>query len=159
MIISEQGFAEVEQRLFDKDYEADGTSWEAKTAQLFAYDGNDSTVFIARYGDVYELLDAKNSVKALAKLPDTGIVLITHGWASPVSKEDDEFADLKPSKHPQRRRVRLTIAHGNENCISKLRFSDEPNDVLTETGGEGSLKEACATLIDKVSKQQKKAGK
>jgi len=94
-------------------------------------------------GDVYELLSDRESVTALVQY-DT-VLVATCGWAAPVG--DDNNTDLPPSLHPKRRRVRLACVLNDDGVASVLRFSDMPDETITDEGlGVGSLAEALDNL-------------
>lgn len=108
-------------------------------------DGALRITFLAEHGDVYELLDAPTS--AIARMFDAAVVL-TCGWAAPVSDDDanSEFSG-PPSEHPSRRRVRLVVAVGDDGVGSVLRFADAPDEVICDPGAaRGSLADAVTNL-------------
>jgi hypothetical protein len=61
------------------------------------------------------------------------IALETGGWAAPL----DEVSDaVRPSEHPQRRRIHHTcVVFGNGSDVSVLRYDDEPPIVLHDGVG------------------------
>jgi hypothetical protein len=59
------------------------------------------------------------------------IALETSGWAAPLN--DDGSVPVRPSRHPERRRVRhTTLIHGAGHDISVLRYDDEAEPVVLE---------------------------
>jgi hypothetical protein len=61
-------------------------------------------------GDVYELLEDVENASKLTTY--SGFAVSTCGWAAPL-KENGEENDVAPSKHPERKRVRLlTLCKG-----------------------------------------------
>ena len=104
--------------------------------------------FLAEHGDVYELLDAPSS--AIARMFDAAVVL-TCGWAAPIDRDEspvsEDESEVPPSKHPQRRRVRLVVSVCDNGVASVLRFADTPDDIVTDAGSaRGSLADAVNNL-------------
>ena len=122
---------------------------EAKTAGLYSVTG-ETTELVAEHGDVYELLDNSDSAK-IAKVSDF-IAVITCVWASPITKNDDGDDDddhLAPSQHPERRRVRLLVLASKNGVASVLRFSDKPDEIVSDSGNaRGSLADAVSSLYE-----------
>lgn len=134
---------EVEQRLNDTQI-----GYETKQALLYSVTQYGEYTVEATHGDVYELLESDDSV-AVAKASDF-IALVTCGWASPITDDDDE--EVAPSQHPKRRRVRLFVLASRQGVASVLRFSDEPDSIVTDEGqATGSLADAVHTLFAKAS--------
>ena len=113
-------------------------------------DGDNKIVKIREHGDVYELLDNSDSAK-IAKVSDF-IAVLTCGWASPITKNDDGDDDddhLAPSQHPERRRVRLLVLASKNGVASVLRFSDKPDEIVSDSGNaRGSLADAVSSLYE-----------
>ena len=75
--------------------------------------------------------------------------LVVTGWCAPLPQEtrnetDDEVAHrhhgLRPSEHPQRQRVRVSVAVTEEGIASVMRQSNEPHMVRdVPTRGAGDL--------------------
>jgi hypothetical protein len=135
---------EVEQSLNDTKL-----GYEISQAQLYSVTKYGEYAIAGTHGDVYELLESDDSV-AVANASDF-IALVTCGWASPITDDDDE--EVAPSKHPQRRRVRLFVLASRQSVASVLRFSDEPDSVVTDEGqARGSLADAVHNLFAKARK-------
>jgi len=99
------------------------------------------------HGDVYELLESEASME-LAKRSEY-VAIVTCGWAAPI-REDDDDEEVAPSQHPARRRVRLVVLASRSSVSSVLRFSDTPDEVVTDAGkATGSLADAIHQLISK----------
>ena len=99
-------------------------------------------------GDVYDLIESKASLE-LAKRSDF-IAIVTCGWAAPLSKDtnDDDDDKVAPSQHPLRRRVRLVVLASRSSVSSVLRFSDTPDETVTDEGkATGSLADAILKLM------------
>ena len=99
-------------------------------------------------GDVYDLIESKASVE-LARRSDF-IAIVTCGWAAPLSNNtnDDDDDKVAPSQHPQRRRVRLVVLASRSSVASVLRFSDTPDETVTDEGkATGSLADAILKLM------------
>jgi len=112
-------------------------------AVTFAFT-NDGIRILTRDGDAYEALEmvADKHLKEW----ELGIGIITTGWASPVGADGNP--DGVPSEHPLRRRVRLvSCVDKAKRMASSLRFADEPNDLITDESGQGSLANALTTAI------------
>jgi len=94
--------------------------------------------------DVYDLL-ADDYTLNITKNSEY-IAVLTCGWASPIVDDDDE--QVAPSQHPQRRRVRLMVLASRNGVASVLRFSDKPNETVTDNGkARGSLADAVLKLF------------
>lgn len=133
--------------------------YDNKRAVLFAIVSslNDTVTLteITSNGDVYELLNDKASVKALADYDK--VLVATCGWAAPVDDGDDENSELPPSVHPKRRRVRLACVLSDEGVASVLRFSDTPDETVTDEGNaKGSLADALEKLRKKARRKKQK---
>ena len=99
-------------------------------------------------GDVYDLLSDEYTL-SVAKNSEY-IAVLTCGWASPIDPDKDENDDdqVAPSQHPQRRRVRLMVLASRNGVASVLRFSDSPNETVTDDGNaRGSLADAVLKLF------------
>ena len=99
-------------------------------------------------GDVYDLIESKASLE-LAKRSDF-IAIVTCGWAAPLSKDtnDDDDDKVAPSQHPLRRRVRRVVLASRSSVASVLRFSDTPDETVTDEGkATGSLADAILKLM------------
>jgi hypothetical protein len=100
------------------------------------------------HGDVYELLESEASLE-LAKRSEY-VAIVTCGWAAPIREGDDDDDAVAPSQHPARRRVRLVVLASRTSVSSVLRFSDTPDEVVTDAGkASGSLADAIHQLISK----------
>ena len=101
------------------DPDPDATADPHAAARLFglvvldregAATGDDGSVrFVAvAEGEAYELV---RTVAPLAMRHHEALALVTEGWAAPLPPTGDEDADpspIRPSRHPARRRVRVT---------------------------------------------------
>ena len=120
-------------------------STEIKTAGLYSVRG-EVTELVAEHGDVYEMLDAPEAT-LVARLSDA-VVVRTSGWASPIADDDDPEAGVRPSEHPQRRRVRLLVVAKAGETASALRFTDDwANPIFDEGQATGSLADAVQSLF------------
>jgi len=129
--------------------------YNEKRAILFAVLSSPNQIItlkeITKNGDVYELLQDKRSVRALAEHDQ--VLVATCGWAAPVNETDDD--EIAPSIHPARRRVRLSCFLCDDGVASVLRFSDTPNEIITDEGkARGSLADALNTLRKKAKRQK-----
>ena len=116
-------------------------------------EGKTVIVKVGEHGDVYELLESSDSSK-IAKVSDF-VAVLTCGWASPITKKDDSDDDdddnhLAPSQHPERRRVRLVVLASKSGVASVLRFSDKPDEIVSDSGNaRGSLADAVSSLYQR----------
>lgn len=130
--------------------EIDRSEVKAKAYGLTINDGTFTAKMIREDEDVYELIDHINDDKILANTSFDYFTLITHGWAAPLNKNGE--VDGAPSKHPERRRVRLIVAvkpEADNDVASILQFSDEPDDLIFDYGtATGSLADAVLSLFE-----------
>jgi len=97
-------------------------------------------------GDVYDLLDDEFSTQ-VARNSDL-IALATSGWAAPITKGQSVDDMTAPSKHPERRRVRLVVTANRTSKASVLRFSDNPDEIVTDDDqAKGTLADAVQDLF------------
>jgi hypothetical protein len=126
---------------------------DQKTAKLIAVFGtneleitSDDLAQVAEHGDVYDLLESEIA-RSTAQFADA-IVLVTCGWASPRTNDDDADNEIAPSQHPERRRVRLVVTATREHTASVIRFSDDWDNPITDEGqARGSLADAVRDLF------------
>ncbi|MCU1396045.1 MAG: hypothetical protein JWM34_4473 [Ilumatobacteraceae bacterium] len=81
--------------------------------------------FIGEARDVYSLLTGSFAI--LARSFDAAAV-VTGGWAAPML--DDGTMTHRPSRHPQRRRVRAVAVVADDGVASVIRFEDDPTEVI-----------------------------
>ena len=116
-------------------------------AELWAIINEGETPTITKVGahaDVYDLLDSAETTE-VAKVADC-IAVLTCGWASPISNDED--TQLPPSQHPERRRVRLVVVANPNGVASVLRFQDDPENPITDDGNAtGSLNDAVRSVF------------
>ena len=119
-----------------------------KRALFFAVNETDegvALVLASEHGDVYELIDNDDS-RAVAQVSDY-IAVMTCGWASPIARGDDD-EQVAPSQHPERRRVRLMVFANKDGFASVMRFSDTPDETITDDGqARGALADAIMGLF------------
>jgi hypothetical protein len=87
------------------------------------------------------------------------ISFATNGWAAPVAKDDDdEYSDLAPSQHPEKRRVRLLSSAKIHNQVgSSILFSDDIDSPVYDYGdARGTMATAIIELMDKAKEFQVK---
>jgi hypothetical protein len=110
-------------------------AWAIRPASLGTLTGHEAT--LARTdADVYNLVESmKARYVTKAGHPDAlaGVVLVTWGWAAPLDEARPEHEQAAPSKHPQRRRVRLMAAVTQAGqSASRLDFFDVTSGTMTE---------------------------
>jgi hypothetical protein len=88
--------------------------------------------------DPYELVSHVVS----ASVYNEGL-LVAHGWAAPLPDVDDGVA---PSKHPERRRVRLMVHVCNEVITCAARIAGEP--LIVANKPSGALYEAIKVQLE-----------
>lgn len=97
-------------------------------------------------GDVYDLLSDEYTLSVTKN--SEYIAVLTCGWASPIDHDNDDDEQVAPSQHPLRRRVRLMVLASRNGVASVLRFSDSPNETVTDNGkARGSLADAVLKLF------------
>jgi hypothetical protein len=97
---------------------------------------------ISSNADIYDLIDNLSDFSNASSFDYLSI--ITWGWAAPLDSDGD--IDGAPSKHPQKRRVKLIISGSNieKGLIgSVINFSDDPDEPIYDYGdATGSLNDA-----------------
>ena len=123
----------VEKNLNDKR----GLGFTMEDACLYGVDTDGLVVLCDRGSDIYELLEGHDVADYLTVY--SHIAVATTGWAAP----NDEDNDTPPSERADRRRVRLVVTADKSGMASVLRFSDEPERIITDEGKAlGSLADA-----------------
>ena len=121
------------------------TATEIGTARLYAVNADGSVDKVAEMEDIYDLLG--NPLSALIAQQVGTIAVETCGWASPVG-DDGEFDGVPPSRHPERRRVHLTVVASANETASALRFSDDWFEPIFDYGdAHGALADAVQSLF------------
>jgi hypothetical protein len=108
--------------------------------------------------DIYDMLDTDND-ELLSQINNYDMIsFATNGWAAPVAKDDDEYSDLPPSQHPQKRRVRLlSSANIHDQVGSSILFSDDIDSPVYDYGdARGTMATAIIELMDKAKDLQVK---
>jgi hypothetical protein len=121
---------------------------EAKAYGLTTSNGQLVAKLINSHGDIYDLIQGMYDDRIVDNSNFDYIAFITHGWAAPLN-EDGEV-DGAPSKHPQKRRVRLTIGI-DVNTVqigSALKFSDEDEIIIDMGQATGMLNDAIVSLFE-----------
>jgi hypothetical protein len=120
-------------------------SVDKSKAGLYSVRG-EVTQLVGEHGDVYEMLDSVEA-QAVALMSDA-VVVHTNGWASPIADDGDEYEGVRPSEHPQRRRVRLLVVAKAGETASVIRFTDDwENPIFDEGQARGSLADAVQSLF------------
>ena len=100
------------------------------------------TSFIDENRDAYELV--MGSAGIVARSFDAA-ALVTAGWAAPML--DDGSMTHRPSRHPQRRRVRAVAVIDDAGIASLLRFEDDPDHVIARVErGVGDMVDALEAM-------------
>lgn len=89
--------------------------------------------FVAEDVDVYRLIDGPAGV--IARSFDAAAV-VSSGWAAPT-----QDGQIPPSRHPERRRLRVVAVVSDAGVRSVTRFADSPSApvVMTERGAGGVI--------------------
>ena len=121
--------------------------FDTANAVVFVLGHDDTRTVITEYPDVYVALDTVGTEvarvdQAIAGNPLLGtraLGVLTCGWAAPIGSDE-----TPPSRHPERRRVRLTAIATTDLVIgSALVFQDAPEEPIFDDGSaSGSLRDA-----------------
>jgi hypothetical protein len=76
----------------------------------------------------------------------SGFAVSTVGWAAPINNSDDD--EIAPSKHPERKRVRLTTLCHRGQMGSSIRFKGEKDVTYDQGNARGSLANAMRDMYD-----------
>jgi len=115
---------------------------------VIVVDTGDDFITLTEVGDIYDGL--ADLVLSGDKYPTAkGLAIITTGWAAPLGANGEVQGE--PSKHPERRRVRLTAYVSCEGILSAIAFSDEEEVIYDDNGGTGTLAVALTDTWESVS--------
>ncbi len=115
------------------------------TARLYAVNNDGSVDKVAEMEDIYDLIG--NPLSAIIAQQVGTIALETCGWAAPLNDNGD-LDGVSPSKHPERRRVHLTVVASATETASALRFSDDWFSPVFDYGdAHGALADAVQSLF------------
>ena len=131
------------------------------TAKVYYLNSDGTTEFLCEDKDIYDLLSADETAEAIGSFVNSNYIVVTSGWAAPRDIDVDPDDEVKPSQHPAKRRVRMTLACCEAKTIATLRFQDDKETVIVDDSGEGSLADAITRLNTEIYdyKQTQKAGK
>ena len=107
---------------------------------------------IASDEDIYDLLADSDNAQKVQGYDSVG--LVTCGWAAPLPVNYDGESELDaPSKHPEKRRVRLMVcASLSGEMASVLRFMDDQDNPISDDGGAtGGLADALMNFIQRAN--------
>lgn len=115
-------------------------------AQMFAVSADGFVRYLNSYPDVYLGLSDIGSNHSL-KDYEIGLVCETVGWASP-----NDGRDCEPSKHPQRKRVRLVaLATKTNQMVSSVHFQESQDEPVLDFGqAQGTLADALRKTLRKM---------
>ena len=117
------------------------TSSEA-TFSVVAPDGTFTQTITG--GDIYDIIYSDEARQMASKAEF--IAIVTHGWASPITG-DDEYSEVPPSQHPERRRVSIcAVASRDASVHSAMRMAGE-DDFIFDSSGRGALADAIYGLF------------
>ena len=122
--------------------------WFLESASIWVKTTSDKHMIqVVNHADIYSMLEDRMTVRAI-KGHDFFTVL-TCGWAAPLESENKNCDNMVPSEHPERRRIRLLIGADATGVASVLRFQDNPDEIITDTGqASGSLADAVWELLN-----------
>lgn len=119
------------------------TPFELDGARVYGVE-NGETFLLATHPDIYELLEDDETREEAKSY--SHVAVVTSGWAAPLNAQGE--VEGAPSQHPKRRRVRLVVTANKEDVSSVLRFSDDPENVITDPGqATGSLADAIREFV------------
>jgi hypothetical protein len=144
----------TEAELFVNDFLSafiDEQETHLNSAHLLTVRENNGEVIVepvASNADVYELIDEVIAETPFTVRSSDVVAVLTTGWAAPLN--DNGEVEGAPSKHPQRRRVRLMafVRRSDLRMVSVLRFGDSDEVVIDEGSATGTLAEALVALGD-----------
>ena len=108
---------------------------------------------IGSSADIYDLIFDLSNTPDEIKSYDM-FTIATCGWAAPVNNDDDMDEMTPPSRHPEKRRVRLfSNTHSTGLVGSSIKFQDDVENPVYDYGdAKGTLQEAILGLFNKVYK-------
>ena len=151
--LTDNEFENIVKKIQDQiDYEFDCKN--AKVFGVMLNDNLDIEIKPIKTGvDVYDLISDSVEVFEAVNKYDL-ITIATCGWAAPIGNDNDD--ETPPSKHPERRRVRLlTSANTNYQIGSSISFKDNPDEPVFDYGNaKGSLADAITELINSATAER-----
>ena len=141
--------ANSERSLYESDASEDIAFYHPE-ARIFGIDDNGLLATIASNRDVYDLIDDPATADALAEYNADSFVLVTYGWAAPITDPDADF-DTPPSQHKDKVRCRVFLFVHPSGIMSYVRLEKDPTEVMAESNGAGSLADYCKELMQHVS--------
>ena len=151
--LTDNEFENIVKKIQDQiDYEFDCKN--AKVFGVMLNDNLDIEIKPIKTGvDVYDLISDSVEVFEAVNKYDL-ITVATCGWAAPIGNDNDD--ETPPSKHPERRRVRLlTSANTNYQIGSSISFKDNPDEPVFDYGNaKGSLADAITELINSATAER-----
>ena len=103
-------------------------------------------VTLGVYGDIYvglENIANETDEETLHDFEFLGVE--TSGWAAPIREGGDD--DIIPSRHPERRRVRMLSVIDRTCRIASVMSLDDDGEILTDLAGRGSLADAIRLVM------------
>lgn len=138
--------------IVEESLHEDGLGFELGSAHLYAVREDEFGVtheLAWQDADIYGLLESPLSVQ-VAESSDF-VAVVSGGWAAPITDNSDGVA---PSESPERRRVRLLVLASRHGVASVLRFSDSPDEVISDEGkATGALNDAVRKLFFRAAAQ------
>lgn len=129
--------------------------WFLESASVWVETTNKEIIQVINHADIYEMLEDNKTVKAIQNYDF--FTVVTSGWAAPLKFENQDCDQITPSKHPERRRIRLIIGANATGVASVLRFQDKPDEIVTDEGhARGSLADAVWELLNSKLKAESK---
>ena len=123
--------------------------WFLESASIWVETTSDKHMIqVANHADIYSMLEDRMTVRAIKGHDFFGI--LTCGWGAPINESTSPNGEeIAPSENPKRRRIRLLIGADATGVASVIRFQDNPDEIITDTGqARGSLADAIWELLN-----------
>lgn len=129
---------------YDTHYKSVDNDWNPAEASCFTLI-NDEWALVDTEANPYELLE-----QFVYHGFDGTSALTMHGWAAPLSTDDD-LSEVRPSQHIARRRCRIHIIMNKKEWQCAVAFSDMP-DELDHMGeqGVGGVADAISLYLEQI---------
>jgi hypothetical protein len=128
--------------------EVDRSEFSAKAYGLTYVNNELLANLILEDSDVYELIEELRTDRKEELTGLDFLSIITWGWAAPLNSNGE--VEGAPSKHPDKRRVRLIISLdiNSKESASVLQFQDSKDDLVFDYGSAtGSLADALQEIV------------
>lgn len=113
---------------------------QAIVSFIMLHDGEISIMEASRHADIYEAMELASNL--ITPIDTIGMSVDTTGWAAPLGA--DGQIEGMPSKHPEKRRVRLNAIATDNGTASAIAFEATAERLLDDGEAIGSLSTALA---------------